>query len=97
MGTNSDRSQKWAAHLAAGVGSGALSSIVCAPLDVLRTRLQVQEGGKGSPLQRASFLLREMGRHEGYRGFFRGLGATLVTVPAFWGVYCTFSVCEVAN
>ena len=29
-------------------------------------------------------------RRRVWLGFFRGLGATLATVPAFWGVYCEF-------
>lgn len=73
---------------AAGVGSGFLSSIICAPLDLMRTRMQVwgevgAEVGQATPTQ----AIQEILHKEGWRGMFRGLGATLVTVPLFWGVY----------
>lgn len=105
--------------LVAGVGSGALSSILCAPLDLVRVRMQVwgqvlreQTNGSaaaGSIATRAATaaaqapqqaqqqegtvaligrILKEIQSREGPKGFFRGLGATLLTVPAFWGVYC---------
>ena len=102
--------------LLAGVGSGALSSFICAPLDLIRTRMQVwgdikqqqqQQQQKsqqrltshpktqqhdrmrrklptiGSPAEAFRAILKK----EGPKGMFRGLGATLVTVPLFWGVY----------
>jgi solute carrier family 25 (mitochondrial folate transporter), member 32 len=84
--------------LFAGIGSGTLSSIVCAPLDVMRTRMQVwgdvathTEGTlatKGK-LQKAGIwkLFQTIRQQEGIRGYFRGLGATLATVPMFWGLY----------
>lgn len=75
--------------LAAGVGSGALASVLCAPLDLVRTRLQVWGAVPGVPPHAAILgMVREIVAREGYRGCFRGLGATLITVPAFWGVYC---------
>jgi solute carrier family 25 folate transporter 32 len=73
----------------AGVGSGALSSIICAPLDLIRTRMQVWGDVKlkgkvpFSPAQAFQEILKK----EGWKGCFRGLAATLVTVPLFWGVY----------
>jgi solute carrier family 25 (mitochondrial folate transporter), member 32 len=85
--------------LFAGIGSGALSSMVCAPLDVMRTRMQVwgdvatsKEGiittTKGN-LRKAGIwkLFQSIRQQEGIRGYFRGLGATLATVPMFWGLY----------
>ena len=69
--------------LLAGVGSGALASIACAPLDLLRTRLQVG----GPTTLSASRLLLDILKTDGYTGVFRGLGATLATVPLFWGLY----------
>lgn len=74
--------------LVAGVGSGALSSVMCAPLDLVRTRLQVWSdlhlAAAASPVRQA-FV--DIWLKEGWRGYFRGLGASLVTVPAFWGCY----------
>ena len=77
--------------LVAGAGRGALASVICAPLDLIRTRLQVWTAVKGSKGEAASTLprmLNDIIKSEGWRGCFRGLGATLVTVPLFWGIYC---------
>jgi Mitochondrial carrier protein len=75
----------WSA-LIAGVGSGALSSVICAPLDLIRTRLQVRgDLNLGDMTLRRAFT--EIMDKEGPRGYFRGLGASLLTVPSFWGVY----------
>jgi solute carrier family 25 folate transporter 32 len=84
--------------LLAGFGSGALSSIVCAPIDLIRTRLQVMGGinaagggaatlGSMGVYSHIASHLRQVVQTEGYRGCFRGLGATMATVPGFWGMY----------
>ena len=72
--------------LVAGVGSGALSSVMCAPLDLVRTRLQVWSD-LNMPTATVRQAFADIFQKEGWRGYFRGLGASLVTVPAFWGVY----------
>mmetsp|Transcript_23796 Transcript_23796/g.31018 ORF Transcript_23796/g.31018 Transcript_23796/m.31018 type:complete len:370 (+) Transcript_23796:64-1173(+) len=73
--------------LFAGVGSGALASTACAPLDLIRTRLQVWgdlHKGKHTTIVN---ILSDTLKKEGWKGYFRGLGATLATVPLFWGLY----------
>jgi solute carrier family 25 folate transporter 32 len=75
----------FASTFVAGVGSGVLASILCAPLDLIRTRMQVWGGVMGQTTPRQAF--QEILEREGWKGMFRGLGATLVTVPLFWGVY----------
>ena len=86
--------QNFVSSLAAGVGSGLLASVVCAPLDLLRTRMQVAGGLQGTPAHSTKIMtsLKEIYLTDGMRGCFRGLGATLATVPAFWGLY--FSLYE---
>lgn len=76
--------------LVAGVGSGSLASVVCAPLDLLRTRMQVAGGLEGKSAAKKAKIIKsihEIYLSDGVRGCFRGLGATLATVPAFWGIY----------
>ena len=81
--------------LCAGVGSGMCSSIICAPLDLVRTRLQVWGNiAVRSPQKTMTTLpstpmqvVQDILNKEGPKGLFRGLGATMVTVPLFWGVY----------
>mmetsp|Transcript_27742 Transcript_27742/g.39703 ORF Transcript_27742/g.39703 Transcript_27742/m.39703 type:complete len:450 (-) Transcript_27742:238-1587(-) len=85
----------FASSLIAGFGSGALASITCAPLDLLRTRMQVMGAflehsstkQKMSVYNHLSTHIRQIIRTEGPMGCFRGLGATLATVPTFWGIY----------
>ena len=71
----------------AGVGSGALASIICAPLDLIRTRMQVYSSISTSSTTSIVGMIQSTLAREGVTGCFRGLGATLVTVPLFWGVY----------
>lgn len=81
--------QHFISSFLSGVGSGSLASVVCAPLDLVRTRMQVAGGLEGKAAQDAKIIksIREIYRSDGARGCFRGLGATLATVPAFWGMY----------
>lgn len=75
-----------------GAASGAVASVFCAPLDLIRTRLQVWGELRSSQgtISVIPQLLRETIAQEGWQGCFRGLGATLVTVPFFWGLYCEY-------
>ena len=81
--------QNFISSLIAGVGSGSLASVVCAPLDLVRTRMQVAGGIEGKSARSAKVIssIQEIYLSDGIRGCFRGLGATLATVPAFWGLY----------
>jgi len=87
----------------AGVGSSAAASVFCAPLDLVRTRLQVlgeitTVPGTGASSTTSTSLIKsfqDILRVDGVRGCFRGLGATLFTVPTFWGMY--FSLYETAK
>jgi solute carrier family 25 folate transporter 32 len=88
--------------IAAGVGAGLVSSLLCAPLDVAKVRIQVQGTVVGAMKQSGNLKetaspmfcsggvwssLRKIYFQEGIRGLYRGLGPTLITVPLFWGVY----------
>ena len=94
--------------LVAGIGSGAVSAVVCAPLDLVRTRLQVwgdvvvvagsssgsttsgTSSSSNSSRQAVMGMFRDIVQRDGIKGCFRGLTATLLTVPFFWGVYCEY-------
>eukprot|EP00561_Arcocellulus_cornucervis_P001513 CAMPEP_0185808548 /NCGR_PEP_ID=MMETSP1322-20130828/5672_1 /TAXON_ID=265543 /ORGANISM="Minutocellus polymorphus, Strain RCC2270" /LENGTH=375 /DNA_ID=CAMNT_0028504771 /DNA_START=427 /DNA_END=1554 /DNA_ORIENTATION=+ len=81
--------QHMISSLVAGMGSGVLASVVCAPLDLIRTRMQVMASTRGHNMPSLSVYraLADIVKQDGIRGCFRGLGATLATVPAFWGLY----------
>lgn len=83
--------------LIAGFTSGAISATVCAPLDLVRTRMQVmgeiventaKHEHRSLKDQVAIRMIQDIIQKDGLAGCFRGVTATLLTVPAFWGVYC---------
>ena len=73
--------------LIAGSGAGVLCSILCAPLDVAKVRMQVQGSLKLKKYSTTSHTVMLIYKEEGIRGCFRGLGPTLLVVPLFWGIY----------
>jgi len=85
---NGSNSNQIAVSLCSGAGAGFICTILCAPLDTAKVRLQVQ-GSLG--LQKYSggtlSVLRTIYSDEGVRGIFRGVGPALLTVPLFWSVY----------
>jgi Mitochondrial carrier protein len=93
-----DRKHVYSA-LVAGLTSGAISAAVCAPLDLVRTRMQVmgeiventtKHEHRSLKDQVAIRMIQDIIQKDGLVGCFRGLTATLLTVPAFWGVYCKY-------
>mmetsp|Transcript_17088 Transcript_17088/g.32323 ORF Transcript_17088/g.32323 Transcript_17088/m.32323 type:complete len:357 (-) Transcript_17088:2320-3390(-) len=88
----SESQQQTVASLFAGVGSGTLASMACAPLDLVRTRMQVLgdlNKGKSVSNDQLSIIksIRDIVQKDGVKGCFRGLAPTLMTVPTFWGLY----------
>ncbi|KAL1139483.1 hypothetical protein AAG570_006467 [Ranatra chinensis] len=77
-------------HFLSGVAAGVSQSIVCCPLELAKTRLQVQQNNvyKGT-----LDCLMKMAKAEGPRGVFRGLGVTVVReVPAFGLYFYTYEL-----
>jgi hypothetical protein len=52
----------------------------------VRTRMQVWGVVVGGKSQSVVHVIKDIVRTDGFKGLFRGLSATLVTVPLFWGV-----------
>lgn len=64
-------------HFLAGTLAGLAQSFICSPMELAKTRLQIQEGSASKikfkgPLQCFNHIFRT----EGFRGIFRGLGIT---------------------
>lgn len=79
-----------AVSVISGAGAGALTTTVCSPLDVVKTRMQVQDTVVQAHQRAPSgFLPSLLGiyREEGVRGWFRGYQSAMLTVPLFWAVY----------
>ncbi|KFM25648.1 Mitochondrial nicotinamide adenine dinucleotide transporter 1 [Auxenochlorella protothecoides] len=71
--------------------AGAITSTVVCPLDVLKTRLQVQGRAAfvASPYGGIGGGLSKIVAEEGVRGLYRGLAPTLVALLPNWAVYFT--------
>eukprot|EP00879_Flechtneria_rotunda_P025779 GHRR01027424.1.p1 GENE.GHRR01027424.1~~GHRR01027424.1.p1 ORF type:complete len:419 (+),score=141.55 GHRR01027424.1:107-1363(+) len=72
----------------AGAVAGALTATFVCPLDVLKTRLQVQ---RIASTQRIGIIggLAGIVKQEGFRGLYRGLSPTLMALLPNWAVYFT--------
>ncbi|KAJ7212292.1 mitochondrial NAD transporter [Mycena pura] len=83
---------KWSARsMIAGAGGGLIASIATCPLDVVKTKLQAQRAVRGH-LGYEGILdtIKSIFLHDGLRGFYRGLGPTILGYLPTWAIY--FSV-----
>ncbi|DBA89605.1 hypothetical protein WJX79_006853 [Trebouxia sp. C0005] len=76
----------------AGGLAGALTAVFVCPLDVLKTRLQVQGRAHAAAYKGIGGGLSMIAKQEGIKGLYRGLTPTLVALLPNWAVY--FSVYE---
>ena len=71
-----------------GACAGAVGAAVTTPLEVLKTRLQVQTRRKYRTILGSLVLIL---REEGLRGLYRGLAPTLIALPPNWAIYfCSY-------
>lgn len=72
-----------------GAGAGAVTAVLCSPLDVAKVRIQVQASLTKGRQKYDGLLptLRVMLAEEGLRGWYKGLTPALICIPVFWGVY----------
>ncbi|KAK4999706.1 Fe(2+) transporter [Elasticomyces elasticus] len=69
-------------HCMAGAMAGGVAAAVTTPLDVIKTLLQTRGSSRDAEIRGARGLWEAasiIGRREGYRGFFRGMKARIVT------------------
>ena len=69
----------------AGASAGACATMATYPLDLLRTRFAAQSQERVYTSILAS--IRDIGRHEGPQGFFRGLGAGVSQIIPYMGLF----------
>ncbi|ODQ51479.1 mitochondrial carrier [Saitoella complicata NRRL Y-17804] len=75
-------------HALSGLLAGATSTTLLHPLDLLKTRLQVDPTTKPNHLGTSINLLRRIWREEGgVRGVYRGWTPNLVGSMSAWGIY----------
>jgi solute carrier family 25 (mitochondrial thiamine pyrophosphate transporter), member 19 len=68
-----------------GATAGAVATTLTYPLDLLRTRFAAQGNRKVYKSLRGAIW--EIGRDEGFKGFFRGLGPGLAGIVPFMGIF----------
>jgi len=77
------------AHALAGCAAGLVATLALQPLDVVKTRLQVQDGAaRALPLYRGTLhALRTVAATEGAAALYAGLGPALLGAGVSWGAY----------
>lgn len=78
-------------HVVAGVIAGSVTAFLMSPLDVARTRLQLQHDVLPPHMHSKGPLaaLRSIFQQEGVRGYFRGYSSAAIAIPLFWSTYFT--------
>lgn len=89
-------------HFLAGSAAGLAQSLICSPMELIKTRLQLQENlPKGAFKYKGPMdCSRHIWKTEGYRGLFRGLGITAARdMPGFSSYFVAYElmVRSVAN
>lgn len=76
------------AHATSGVLAGSVQSVISSPVELAKTRLQIQGQSGGRSLYKGPMdCLRQVLKTEGVRGAFRGFGPTLLRDAPGFGVY----------
>ncbi|KAJ7729660.1 mitochondrial NAD transporter [Mycena maculata] len=83
---------KWSARsMIAGAGGGLIASVATCPLDVIKTRLQAQRAVQGHHTYEGILgklhTVKSIFKHDGLRGFYRGLGPTILGYLPTWAIY----------
>lgn len=71
----------------AGAFSGAIVSVVMSPLDVLKTRLQVERLPKNGKAHGLVTIAKNLYKEEGVASFYKGLSTTLYGYVPNWAIY----------
>lgn len=67
---------------AIGWTSNATAMVVCSPLEVIRSQAQIT--GRSTSVKS---LISDIYKTQSIKGFYRGLGASVITQPSFWMIY----------
>ncbi|XP_012387084.1 mitochondrial basic amino acids transporter isoform X1 [Orcinus orca] len=71
----------------AGAAAGAIQCVICCPMELAKTRLQLQEAGPARTYRGPLDCLAQVYRREGLRGVNRGMVSTLLRETPSFGVY----------
>ena len=78
-----------ASHLIAGAAAGCFATVLLHPLDLVKTRMQVQEfGNRRLPMYNSLVhACRTIFRLEGLRGLYQGVWPNVIGSTVSWGMY----------
>nr|CAG8591660.1 15198_t:CDS:2 [Entrophospora candida] len=79
-GKNTNIDNHWIVHIFAAMGAGATSAIVTNPLWVIKTRFMTQNQSTSYKYRNTFHAFTTIYRHEGMKGFYKGLGPSLLGV-----------------
>ncbi|MBZ3883808.1 Mitochondrial basic amino acids transporter [Sciurus carolinensis] len=71
----------------AGAAAGAIQCVICCPMELAKTRLQLQDAGLARTYKGSLDCLVQIYRREGVRGVNRGMVSTLLRETPSFGVY----------
>ena len=74
----------WVNQAKSGISAGLVAAFVCGPLDVIRTRYQVQSMHPEHKYTSLLQTIKQMVKEEGIFGFYKGFSAVAVGTPANW-------------
>lgn len=88
----SSNPDSYSSHFLAGATAGLVQSLICSPMELAKTQLQLQNDRFGTTkFKGPSQCLSHIYRHEGLRGVFKGLNATaLRDVPGFASYFVSY-------
>ncbi|KXJ27628.1 mitochondrial folate transporter/carrier [Exaiptasia diaphana] len=75
-------------HLVAGVSGGVSATLCLHPLDLVKIRLQVNDGGGRGPLYKGFIdATRSVIKNDGWRGLYQGAAPNVTGNGMAWGLY----------
>lgn len=96
---NTENPNSLQSHFFAGAAAGLAQSIVCSPMELIKTRLQLQNNQKNAVKFKSAFALgQHILRTEGARGVFKGLGITAARdCPGFSSYFVAYELMARCN
>ncbi|XP_038047908.1 mitochondrial folate transporter/carrier-like isoform X2 [Patiria miniata] len=78
-------------HLVAGISGGIVSTMMLHPMDLIKIRLQVNDGNTARPTYRGvTDTCKHVIRQNGWRGLYQGVVPNVWGAGASWGFYFFF-------
>uniref|UniRef100_A0A336LHN7 CSON014443 protein n=1 Tax=Culicoides sonorensis TaxID=179676 RepID=A0A336LHN7_CULSO len=82
------------AHFLAGSAAGMAQSVICSPMELIKTRLQLQDSIKGLEKAKGPLdCMKQIWKKKGTKGIFKGLGITAARdLPGFASYFVTYEM-----